>query len=95
MAERKRAFHQGMAPKSPGEVTDWGGEGVQGRYFSLLDHASGREIVDLGDLIRPLLPQKPLKKVGSEAPHFCQVGFAVGGGRSEPKNQRLPARKQY
>ncbi len=52
---------------------------VTNLYFPLGNRPPGPEIVDLGGLSGPLLPQNPLEKVGGFAPPPFPMGFAVGG----------------
>ncbi len=72
----------------PGNAWSLGGQQVQlyqTKHFRLRTRASGPEIVDLWGRNACLLPQNSIEKVGGEAPPPFPMGFAVSGGRSNPK----------
>ncbi len=63
--------------------------------FKLLNIASGPEVAYFWGLNGPLLPQNTLEKVGAFSLPTFPRGFAVGGGRLDPNNLRVSARRLY
>ncbi len=57
-------------------------------HFRLISNASGPEIVDLGALSGPLLPQSPLEKVGASPPNFSN-GFCGRRGLFRPTKSAI------
>ncbi len=88
----------GPETRSNGSGSTNGPERTQHQHRRLIlrpfrDQASGPEIVDFWSL-DGLLPQNLLEKVGVLRPPPFPVGFAVGGGRLDPKNKGFAAQKQ-